>query len=654
MKRRLPQRNDGRLLAAKVFFAVVLAAIGGRAFHLQVLQGDRLMARGQQQHLQEAIVLPRRGALLDRTGEPLALSVESQSVYVRPRRVRDADAVGRQLAEVLNMRIAEVRQRLASDRPFVWIKRQISSAEAEKIQALRLAGVGMYHEPKRHYPQGQLAGQLIGFVGRDSEGLEGLELKYNDYIRGETGSTMAERDAHGRRVLVQGVEGLHIPPGSDIHLTLDTAIQHITEKELEAAILKYRAKAGVAIIVEPTTGAVLALANYPSFNPNLYNKQSADQRRNRAVADTFEPGSTFKAVLAAAALEEGVIGKDDLLYCEMGRFPYANRIIHDTHPHGWLSFSKILQVSSNIGFTKVADKLKRDRYFSYIEKFGFGRTSGIDLPGEVAGLVRRPESWAAIDLATHAFGQGIATTPLQMVMAYAAIANGGFLMRPYVTRRVVSARGESLIENRPHVVRRVISEKTAKQLAAMLTEVTGEGGTGVMAKIEGFEVAGKTGTAQKVDLVHGGYSAKKRVASFIGFVPAHDPRLVALILIDEPELNVYGGVVAAPVFRNVAQGALRRLAVAPNKTNAIPAAATQAQGDSVMRRAVRRAPAGAIHDAADEVPDFVGLSMREALEKAQSINVKLKLQGNGYVVRQAPAAGGRWDDQDIVVLNLQG
>ena len=253
----------------------------------------------------------------------------------------------------------------------------------------------MFYEPNRHYPQGQLAGQVIGFVGRDSEGLEGLEFKYNDYIRGEAGSSVTERDALGRRVLVQGVEGLQIPPGSDIHLTLDTAIQHIAEKELEASILKYRAKAGVAIVVDPFTGEVLALANYPSFDPNLYNKQSADQRRNRAVTDSFEPGSTFKTILAAAALEEGVVGKEDLFYCEMGKYPYAGKIIHDTHPYGWLSFSKILQVSSNIGFTKVAEKLKKDRYYKYIEKFGFGRTTGIDVPGEVPGLLRKAENWAA-------------------------------------------------------------------------------------------------------------------------------------------------------------------------------------------------------------------------------------------------------------------
>jgi cell division protein FtsI (penicillin-binding protein 3) len=650
--RRSVRRNQNRLGVAKILFLALFLLIGGRAIQLQMLQGDKLMRLGQRQHLKEWIVLPKRGALFDRTGEPLALSMESQSVYARPHRINDPDKLSQSLARILNMRAAEVKEKITAEKPFVWVRRQVSSAEAEKIQTLDAEGIGMFYEPNRHYPQGQLAGQLIGFVGRDSEGLEGVELKYNDYIRGETGSSITERDALGRRVLVQGVEGLNIPPGSDIHLTLDTSIQHMAEKELEASILKYRAKAGVAVVVEPFTGEVLALANYPSFDPNTYTKHSAEQRRNRAVTDSFEPGSTFKTVLAAAALEEGVVGKDDLFYCEMGKYPYAGKIIHDTHPHGWLPFSKILQVSSNIGFTKVAEKLKRDRFFKYIDKFGFGQPTGLDVPGEAPGLLRKPERWSAVDLATHAFGQGLSTTPMQLVMAYAAIANGGFLMRPYVMRRAVGPTGEAVLENQPHVVRRVISEKTATLLASMLQDVTTEGGTGVMANVDGFDVAGKTGTAQKADPVHGGYAAKKRVASFVGFVPANSPRLVALVLIDEPEVNVYGGVVAAPVFRNIAQGALRHLAVAPQRVTAIPAA--PAGAETPMRQIVKRPPTKPILDGAEATPDFVGLSLRGALEKAQSLKVKVRLQGSGYVIKQAPAAGDRWSDEGVLVLNLQG
>jgi cell division protein FtsI (penicillin-binding protein 3) len=649
--RRTQQRHHRRLIAAKILFLGLFLAVGGRAFQLQILQGDKLMRLGQRQHLKEWIVLPKRGALFDRAGEPLALSMESQSVYVRPHRIQEADKVSQSLAQILGLHAAEVQQKIASEKPFVWIKRQLSSPEAEKIQALNLDGIGMFYEPNRLYPQGQLAGQVIGFVGRDSEGLEGLELKYNDYIRGETGSSVSERDALGRRVLVQGIEGLQIPPGSDVHLTLDTSIQHIAEKQLEASIVKNRAKAGVAIVVDPHTGEVLALANYPSFDPNHYAEQSAAQKRNRAVTDSFEPGSTFKTILAATALEEEVVGKEDLFYCEMGKYHFAGKIIHDSHPQGWLSFAKILQVSSNIGFTKIAEKVKKERYFKYIEKFGFGKVTGIDVPGEVPGLLRRADSWSAIDLATHAFGQGISTTPMQLVMAYAAIANGGILMRPFVTRRILSPSGKVLLENQPHVVRRVVSEKTAKLLASMLRDVTTEGGTGTMANVDGFDVAGKTGTAQKADTTHGGYS-KKRVGSFVGFVPANDPRLVALVLIDEPEAQVYGGVVAAPVFRNIAQAALSRLAVAPEK--AMPISAITKQADLPARSMVKRSVHAAINVGADAVPDFTGLSLREALEKAQSMKVKVRLQGNGYVVKQMPAAGGHWNDEEVLVLSLQG
>jgi cell division protein FtsI (penicillin-binding protein 3) len=649
MRRALPTSHV-RLAVAKILFLSIFLVIGGRAFYLQVLQGDRLMRLGQRQHLKEWTVLPKRGAVFDRGGEPLALSLEAQSVYARPRRVRDAAKTGRELARVLKMNSAEIKEKLSSAKPFVWIKRQISPNEAAQIQALNIEGLGMFYEPHRYYPQGQLAGQVIGFVGRDAEGLEGLELRYNDYIRGEPGSSITERDALGRRVLVEGVEGLQIPAGGDIHLTLDTSIQHSAEKELEASIAKYRAKAGVAIAVEPRTGEILALANYPTFNPNNYSTESSEHRRNRAVTDSFEPGSTFKTILAAAALDEGIVDKEDLFFCEYGKYSYAGRIIHDTHPHGWLPFSKILQVSSNIGFSKVADKLKKDRYFKYIEKFGFGQTTGIDMPGEAPGLLRRPETWSGIDLATHAFGQGLSATPLQMVMAYAAIANGGFLMRPYVVRRALSSKGEVLVANQPHVIRRVISERTARSLASMLKDVTNEGGTGKMAKVEGFDVAGKTGTAQKVDLVNGGYDAKKRVASFVGFVPADEPRLVLMVLVDEPQTNVYGGVVAAPVFQNIARGTLRHFGVAAKTSEFVSAAVTDPE--IPLRRAPKRNSQTVVD--AGATPDFVGLSLREAVEKARNLNLKVKIHGNGYVVKQSPGPGGRWDESATLVLNLQG
>ncbi len=641
-----------RLGIAGLFFVLMFLGIVARAFQLQILEGDKLKRLGERQHLKESIVYPKRGTILDRSGEPLALSLESQSVYVRPRRIKEPAAVARTVGKILGLDPVEVQQKLKTEKPFVWLKRQVTPTEAEKIKELNPVGVGLYHEPNRYYPQGQVAGQVIGFVNRDSQGLEGVELRYDSYIRGETASPLVERDALGRRVLTQGVEEFQVPPGADIHLTLDTSIQYLTEKQLEAAVTKFRAKSGIAIVVEPFTGEVLAMANYPFFDPNNFTRQSSQHWRNRAATDSFEPGSTFKTVLAAAALEEGVVQKEDLFYCEDGKYSYAGKVIHDTHSYGWLPFYKIIQYSSNIGATKVGEKLKKERFYRYIEKFGFGNPTGIDMPGEVTGMVRPANSWTPIDLATHSFGQGIAVTPIQLVMAYAAIANGGFLMKPFVVRRVVGPDGAVLAANQPYVVRRVISEKTAHLLTSILKGVVNEGGTGVMAEVEGFDVAGKTGTAQKADLAHGGYAAKKRVASFIGFVPADDPRLVLLVLIDEPEVNVYGGVVAAPTFRSIARGVLRHLGVVPEKTE--PASLPTAQEGSPMR-AERKSGDGMLRTENDqEVPDFVGLSLREALEKARTLKLRVEMRGNGYVVKQSPAARRAWGKNETLTLELQG
>lgn len=641
-----------RLAIAGLFFLLMFLAVAVRAFQLQILQGEKLKRLGERQHLKEWIVLPKRGTILDRAGEPLALSLEAQSVYARPRRIQEPETAARSLAQALGLNPVEVEQKIKTEKPFVWLKRQITPKEAEKIKALNLAGVGMSFEPNRYYPQGQLAGQVVGFVGRDSQGLEGVELHYDTYIRGESSNPVIERDALGRRVLAQGVEEIQVPPGADIHLTLDTSIQYLAEKQLEATATKYRAKAGIAVVVEPFSGEVLALANYPFFNPNNSSRQSSQQWRNRAVTDSFEPGSTFKTILAAAALEEDVVGKEDLFYCEFGKYSFAGKTIHDTHEYGWLPFYKIIQYSSNIGVTKVAEKLKKERYFKYIDRFGFGRLTGIDIPGEASGMVRSPDSWSAVDLATHAFGQGIAVTPIQLVMAYGAIANGGFLMRPFVVRRVVAPDGEVLVANQPHVLRRVVSEKSARLLTSILKSVVSDGGTGLMAGVEGFEVAGKTGTAQKADLDHGGYSSRKRVASFIGFVPADDPRLVMLVIVDEPEGSVYGGVVAAPAFRNIARGALRRLAIVPDKPEPLPIPA--AIEGTLVRVERKSASEAARREGGLEVPDFVGLSLREAIEKARTLKLKVEMRGSGYVVKQTPAPGTVGGRGETLTLNLQG
>lgn len=639
-----------RLMSAGVLCALLFCAIGLRAFQLHILEGEKLARMGERQHLQEWLIQPKRGSIQDRYGETLAASLEGQSVFVRPRRLKEPSQQAGPLARALSLDPTQVKRRLAGEKPFVWLKRRITPKEAEKVRALRYEGVGLSNEPTRYYPQGWLAGQVLGFVGRDALGLEGIEARYDAYLKGETSSPLIERDALGRQVLARGVEEVIVPPGADIHLTLDTAIQHLAEKQLEASVTRFRAKGGAAVVVEPFTGEILAMAHYPFFNPNKFSRHAPQEWRNRAVADSYEPGSTFKSILAAAALEERVLGKDDLFFCEFGKYSFGGRVIHDAHKYGWLPFSKIIQHSSNIGATKVAEKLRKDAFYKYIRRFGFGEPTGIDIQGESAGMVRHVDSWVPIDLATHAFGQGIAVTPLQLAMAYGAIANGGFLMRPYIVRRIMSPEGKKLVVNEPRVVRRAIAEKTAQTLTSILKGVVSEEGTGVLAEVDGFQVAGKTGTSQKPDLTRGGYS-DKRVASFVGFVPADDPRLVILVLIDEPETQVYGGVVAAPAFRNIAQGALRHLRVLPDQGER-PAVAPLPTPES-PRRTVELTPVAG-GEAGRKVPDFTGLGLRAAVVKANAARLVLELRGHGYVVRQSPSPGTQTGTDTKVILHLQG
>ena len=639
-----------RLVLAGAVFLMMFLAVGLRAFQLQIIQGEKLKRLGERQRLQEWTVLPKRGSILDRNGEPLAISLEAQSIYVRPRRLKEPARAAALLAKALGMRQKQLRRRLKTEKPFVWVKRQVTPREVQRVRALRLAGVGMYYEPKRYYPHGRLAGQMIGFVGSDSQGLEGVEGYYDKFIRGEFGSLVVEQDALGRKVMVQGVERLEVPPGADIHLTLDASIQSLVEKQLEATVTRFRAKAGTAVLVKPFTGEVLAMANFPFFNPNSFTRFPSHRWRNRSVTDSFEPGSTFKIIGAAAALDEGIVGKEDLFYCELGRYSYGGRVIRDEKKHGWLTLDKIMKYSSNIGLTKVVEKLTKDRYFKYIQKFGFGQPTGIDLPGEAKGLVRSPSRWTRVDLAAHAFGQGIAVTPVQLVMAYAAIANGGFLMRPYVVRRVVDSEGKVLVEHESHVVRRVISEKTARELTSILTGVVSDGGTGVRAGMEGFQVAGKTGTAQKADLINGGYLPEKRIASFVGFVPAEDPRMVLLVLLDEPEVSVYGGVVAAPLFRAIARGTLRHLGIGPQWRATMPLPVVSRPK---MVRVEDETAAVPRRKRAFGFPNFQGLSMREAVTRASALMLKVTVRGHGYVVGQSPAPGSGWRHGSTLTLTLK-
>ncbi|TMB51115.1 MAG: PASTA domain-containing protein [Deltaproteobacteria bacterium] len=636
----MKRARSRRMIVAGGIFTVLFALVALRALDLAVLRGPALARLAAMQHHQRIELLPHRGPIVDRSGDPLALSVDVPSIYVRPRELRAAGADARlpALATALHMPPRALRAKLASSQPFVWLKRQALPREAETVARLELPGVYTVTEGRRFYPHGNLAAHVLGFVGVDSQGLEGLEQRYDRVIRGEPQYLEFDRDARGREMFTGGV-GAAPDQGNRLELTLDAAIQEATERELQSGVAAARAVGGAAVVLDPATGEVLALANVPTYNPNepgdAADRRWRDRVRNRAITDPYEPGSTFKAVLAAAAIEEHLVTPGELFFCEHGRFQAGGRTIHDAHPYGWLSFAEVIQFSSNIGATKVGERLGRDRYHRYLRAFGFGNRTGIELPGETPGIMRPVESWSRIDLATLSFGQGVSVTPLQMSTAFAAIANGGTLLRPYVVRRIVAPGGEVVLENEPTAVRRVISTRSARTTTELLRRVVEEeGGTGTKARLEEFPVAGKTGTAQKVDPTTGGYSSK-RIGSFAGFVPADEPRAVILVLIDEPSTSSYGGVVAAPVFRAIAAAVLKRLGVEPPAPTVVARAPGAAPATPRAKPASREAatPANA------ETPSFLGLSLREALARAQASGWQVRVTGTGYVAAQEPMPG---------------
>jgi cell division protein FtsI (penicillin-binding protein 3) len=647
----------GRIVSVGVVLALVACALVGRAVQLMVVKGDLYARRADVQHSQAVTLTPQRGEIVDRDGDLLALSLDVPSIYLRPRQLGAAKDRLADVAKALHMPLARVQALAARTEPFVWLKRQALPRELAAVQSLELPGIGHFAEPRRVYPHGALAAHLLGFVGTDANGLGGIEKRFDREIRGEPRRLEVGRDARGREFLTQAT-GAEPIAGSRVELTIDDRIQDVVERELEAGVQNVKAAGGAAVVLEPATGEILALANYPTFDPNdprqWGDPKLKDHLRNRALTDPYEPGSTFKAVLAAAALEEKVVDPADRIFCENGAYQIGKWTVNDAHPHGWLSFAEVIQYSSNIGCSKVADRLGRERYYDYLRKFGFGQRSGVELPGETAGILRDGKTWARIDLAVQSFGQGVSVTPLQMVAAYGAIANGGLLMRPYLVRRVVGPTGEVQRETQPTALRRVIREQTAHTTTELLRRVVEEkGGTGSKARLDDYPVAGKTGTAQKVDPNGRGYSSK-RIGSFVGYVPADAPRAVILVLIDEPTTAVYGGVVAAPVFKAIAEQTMKIMGVEPRRTVEEPAPSPlqQAKAAPAKAGAVRKAvalpaaaPEPAIAVMADDAPatsgtpSFLGMSLREALTRAQQTGFAVEVRGSGWVAEQDPRPG---------------
>ncbi|MGB4598566.1 MAG: penicillin-binding protein [Trichlorobacter sp.] len=641
-----------RIILLASLFACGFFAVSARVFYLQVLRHEQLVKLAERQHNRTVPLVPGRGGIYDRNGAPLAVSLEMDSLYAEPQRIKDADGTATALAQILGEPRQELLKKLNSDRGFVWLERRLTPELADRIKQLKLAGIGFVKESKRFYPNFEVASHVLGFTGLDPEGLEGIERRYDAAILGNTGYLVTERDALGRDVALHDAVVKDASPGRSLVLTLDKNIQYLAEKELAKAVQESGAKSGMAVVAEPATGKILAMANYPTFNPNAYNRYPVDQLRNRSVADSFEPGSTFKIFLMSAALEEKVVRPQDLINCEGGSYSFGGRTIRDDHPQGRISVTDVLKYSSNIGSAKIGFKIGEDRYYRYLKAFGFGEKTGVDLPGETGGGLRPVSRWYGSDLATIAFGQGVSASAIQLVTAVSAVANGGLLMKPYLVERITDDAGRELQAFQPQVVRRVISSETAANVTRMLEGVVTTGGTGTRAAVEGFRVAGKTGTAQKVDPLTKGYSGTKRIASFIGFVPADKPLLTILVVVDEPSSSPYGGVVAAPAFREIAFNSLCYLkstngmaggskrAGLQAKAPPPPPAAQPAQAPH-MAMAATSGEGGSIDvaGAGTVMPDFRGMSMRRVLQVMEKRQINIQLRGSGRVIEQYPLPG---------------
>jgi cell division protein FtsI (penicillin-binding protein 3) len=636
-----------RMVSILVLFLVLYVALVSRAFQLQVVSGETLGKLADRQHKKSLTLYPERRFIFDRNGQKLAATIMADSVYVDPSSIEDRRKVSSKLSSILGVKRQKVVEAVSSSRSFRWVSRQISPVRAERIRALKLKGVHLVKEPKRFYPHREMACHLLGFAGLDSAGLDGLESKYDEYLKAVPKKVVWGRDARGYKIYLNNDSGDMLDDRScSLFLTIDSKIQYIVESQLIKAIEDTGAKGGTVIVMDPNTGEVLALANGPRFNPNAFSMYPANVRKNRAVTDCFDPGSVFKPFVAAAALEEGFVTETDLFDCENGSYRVGNRVIHDAQNEKFqkLNLSEIIKHSSNIGSIKIAERLGRENLYRYIKKFGFGSKTGVDLPGESRGILRDSKDWRDVDFATIAFGQGISVTAMQLVTAMSAIANEGVLMKPHVVRCMVDKKGKVVKEFKPVEVRRVISPETARRITSILTGVVeGEGGTGANARIVNLSVAGKTGTSQKFDFDLGCYSAKKVEASFIGFFPAEDPQMVILVVLNEPETRRWGGAAAAPVFKKVSEQILR----CSNKSMELKKVAAYENNEEVRIVQASTTAEMIYHDTkVDEsvIPDFEGMSIREVLKISQNRGIDVKIAGSGWAVSQNPVSGVRIEE----------
>jgi cell division protein FtsI (penicillin-binding protein 3) len=630
-----------RLRSALVLLVLWVAGIEARLVYLQVSQHDELRARAERQLTRRINVPGKRGDLLDRQGRVLAYSVDGDVIFAEPTLVRDPAGTATRVCAAIEgcgpAQRVQMAERLAQRRPFVYLWRKASPLDARRVGDLKIRGVGLMREDRRYYPHRELAAHVLGYVGQDVTGLGGVEAAFDTLIAGRPGYVLLQTDARHQAFARQQQAPTE---GATLELTIDAYLQYVAERELEAGIREFAAQAGTVVVMDPHEGDVLALANYPSFNPNAYNDVGQEQRRNRAVQELYEPGSTFKIVTASAALEERLARPADVFDVSRGSISFGSRVIRDTHRYGPLSFNDVIVKSSNVGAILIGQRLGPDRLSKYVEAFGFGQPSLRALPGETRGIVWRPETLGAGALASVSMGYQIGVTPIQVASAFSAIANGGEAVPPRVVRATVENGVRRPLPPRP--ARRVVSPETAATMTAIMEGVV-EAGTAKAARLADYTVAGKTGTAKKVE---NGRYINKYNASFAGFVPSRAPVITVLVVIDSPHgKGYYGGAVAAPIFKRVAEQALRYLAVPPTVDPVPPLVVERRDppppGPAPTPARAARVLAGFAGQPATDglMPDLRGMGAREAARALARLGLVAEIDGDGLVIDQTLSPG---------------
>ncbi len=551
-----------RILFLLFVFVFIFLLLIYRLYNIQVLSGSVLHELARKEHVTSYVIDGKRGVIYDRNLKRLAVNVESKSLFAIPYKIEEPGETARLLSSRIGLPYQEIEKQLIKERYFVWIARKLSQQNYEELRSLELDGIDFVTENKRYYPKESLAAHIIGFVGIDNQGLEGLELFFDNELKSQPGLVVMERDASGEKIPLSIERMQPSKNGLSIALTIDEVVQYITEEALNKAFLEYRPKSAVAIVVIPKTGEILSIAVKPSFNINKYQETSEDSRRNRAITDNFEPGSTFKVFTIATALENGYTRLSDHFNCK-GWINYQGTVIRDIDPHGYQDLTDIVKNSCNVGVIEVGTRIDKNIFAESIRNFGFGEKTEIELLGESPGLFRPVSQWSKISNASLSIGQEISVTPLQLIMGIAALANDGVLMKPQIVSRVLDEEDNVIKQYSPTAMRQVISSNTARTMSRIMQEVV-DNGTGTRAKLKHYSAAGKTGTSQKFDFNLGRYSNEKFTSWFAGFAPADNAEIAIVVMLDEPKGSYYGGTVAAPVFQEIASKVLPYLSVPPN------------------------------------------------------------------------------------------